>query len=188
MSDAPWACRTAFCAACCSAIHDPRLSLGRGAGCFNAASSSCLASATMPTSGPRILADVFFVGVDLHERHSGARKSKTGGSLLAQPAAEHDQQVAFFVGEVLRVLVRRQHVAGVVRMIVGEGVLPFVRGQHRQLKFFGEVDHFLPGVRILRSRTDQQHRFARRVDAPDQSFNGRRIGIGLDRRNRRRSW
>ena len=131
------------------------------------------------------MADVFFVGVDVHERLAWARKRKTGSRLLAQPAAEDDQQVAFFVGEVLRILVRRQHVAGVVRMIVREGVLPFVRGQHRELKFFGEVDDFLPRVRVLRSRTDHEHRFTRRIDAPDQRFNGRRIGIGRERRNRR---
>ena len=132
----------------------------------------------------RVLADVFFVRVDVHERAARPRQRKAGGGLLVQPAAENDQQVAFLIGEILPVLVRGQQIAGVVRMIVGERVLPFVRCQHGELKLFGEVDDFLPRMRILGSRTDQEHRFTRPIDAPDQGFDGGRIGIGLDRRQR----
>jgi hypothetical protein len=99
----------------------------------------------------RILANVFFVRVDLDKWLSWARQSETGGGLLVQPATQDDQKIAFFLGQVLRVLVGCQHIAGVIGMIVGERILPFVRGEHGELKSFGKVDHFLPSVRILSS-------------------------------------
>ena len=72
-----------FCAACCSAIHDARFSLGRGAGCFKAASKNLLAIGDDADLGPRVLADVFLGGVDVHETacratEIGKRRSSVG--------------------------------------------------------------------------------------------------------------